>query len=97
MKRVLVRYRVKRERVAEHEALIRAVFVELAEKRPPGFHYGAFKQPDGVTFVHVASMSGPDNPLDAIDAFQAFTAKVRERAEEPPAPVELTEVGIYGM
>ena len=52
-RRVLVRYKVKPERVEEHEALIRAVFDELAAAAPPGISYGAFKQPDGVSFVHV--------------------------------------------
>jgi hypothetical protein len=93
----MVRYRVKRSRVAEHEKLLRAVFVELKKTAPAGIRYGAFKQPDGVSFVHVAFLEGKKNPLDAIAAFEAFTAEIGERCDEPPAPVNLEEMGAYGF
>jgi hypothetical protein len=63
MKRAMVRYRAKPDRVEEHEALVRAVFAEVTEKAPAGLHYGAYKGPDGVSFVHVALTEGGDNPL----------------------------------
>jgi hypothetical protein len=96
-RRVMVRYTVKPARVAEHEALIRAVFAELAETSPAGIRYGAYKQPDGVSFVHVAFITAEKNPLESIAAFQAFTARIRERCDEPPSTVELTEVGSFGL
>jgi hypothetical protein len=97
MRRVIVSYKVKAERVEEHEALIRAVFDELAKEAPAGIRYGAFKQADGVSFVHVAFVSAETNPLDALGAFKAFTAKIRERCVEPPTVVDLTEVGVFGL
>jgi len=97
MRQVLVRYRVRKERVEEHEALVRAVFRELAESAPEGIRYGAFKLPDGVSFVHVAFVAAPKNPLDDLAAFAAFTARIRERCDEPPQAVELTQVGAYGF
>jgi hypothetical protein len=97
MRRVLVSYKVKRERVEEHERLVRAVFAELGQAAPPGIRYGAFKHPDGVSFVHIAFVEAAANPLDAIAAFAAFTAKIRERCDEPPQVTELTEVGAYGL
>ena len=97
MRRVIVRYRVKPERVEEHEGLIRAVFEELAKKAPEGLRYGAFKQPDGVSFVHTAFVSAERNPLDAIAAFKAFTANVKDRCDEPPTTVELTEIGAFQL
>ena len=39
MRRVMVRYRLLPERVAEHEALLAAVFAELATQRPAGLEY----------------------------------------------------------
>jgi hypothetical protein len=95
MKRVIVRYRVKKNRVAEHEALIQDVFAELTKKEPAGLRYGVFKEPDGVTFVHVATIEGKGNPLEKIAAFGAFTAKISERAEEQPKALDLQEVGNY--
>jgi hypothetical protein len=94
---VIVQYKVKAERVEEHEALVRAVFAELAEKAPEGIRYGAFKRPDGVSFVHVALVSAAQNPLDEIAAFKKFGERIKERCEEPPHVVELTPVGRFGL
>ncbi len=97
MRRVLVRYKVKPERVAEHEALVRAVFEELSRTAPPGLRYGAYKQADGVSFVHVAFVSAEKNPLDDCAAFKAFTAGIRERCDDPPVTVGMEEIGAFGM
>jgi hypothetical protein len=97
MRHVIVRYKVKKDRVSEHEALIRAVFEELSTSRPAGIHYAAYKQPDGVSFVHVARIEAKENPLDSIAAFKAFTKAIGERCDEPPQTVELTVVGTYGI
>jgi hypothetical protein len=97
MRRVIVRYKVKPDRLAQHETLLRAVFAELAKVAPPGLRYGAFKQPDGVSFVHIAFVAVEKNPLDAIDAFRAFTANIGDRCDEPPAVVDLVEMGAYGL
>ena len=97
MRQVIVEYKLKKDRVAEHEALIAAVFEELAKKRPDGIKYGAFKQSDGVSYVHIAFVSARENPLDAIAAFKAFTARIADRCEEPPKPAELTQLAAYGF
>ena len=96
-KQVLVRYKVKSDRVFEHERLIRDVFAELAKTAPAGIRYGAYKEGDGVTFVHIAFLSTDANPLDAIAAFATFTERIKERCEEPPRVVELTQVGAFGL
>jgi hypothetical protein len=93
----MVRYELKKERVEEHEALVRAVFAELATAAPEGIRYAAFKEPDGVSYVHVAFIAAKTNPLDAIVAFKAFTARIGERCVEPPAVVEVTQLGAYGF
>ncbi len=100
MKRVLVRYKVKPDRVAENEALCRAVYDELKGKAPTGIRYMTFKLEDGVSFVHVASIETDDgsNPMAGIDAFKAFQKDIGARCDEPPTATELTaEVGSYGF
>ena len=97
MRHVIVRYKLKPDRVAEHEALIRAVFAELAETKPAGIRYAAFKAPGGVSSVHTAHISADTNPLDANVAFRAFGAKIRERCETPPQVTELGAIGSYGL
>jgi hypothetical protein len=96
MPQVMVRYRVKPERVAENEELVRAVYAELAASRPEGLRYATFKLPDGTTFVHVAE-HGDDNPLPKLASFQAFQAGIGERCDELPAPAALSEIGSYRM
>ena len=97
MRRVIIRYKVKPERVAEHETLLRAVFDELERTKPEGLRYGAFKQADGVSFVHVAFMTAEKNPLEGVAAFKAFTSGVKERCDESPVTAELTELGLFGL
>ena len=96
-RKVLVQYRVKPERVAEHEGLIHAVFAELSATAPDGIRYGAFKRADGVSFVHFALVSADKNPLDAVTAFKAFGERIKERCDAPPEVTELTEVGAFGF
>jgi hypothetical protein len=96
MKRVIVRYRVKPERVAENEELVRGVFAELQEATPDGLRYGTFRLDDGVSFVHIAEHDD-DNPLRRIGAFQRFQENIDERCDEPPLAVEMHEVGSYRL
>src|SRR5262245_51591056 len=99
MRQVMVRYKVKADRVAENERYIAAVFEQLKREQPPGLHYASFKQEDGVHFVHIALVETADgsNPLIELSAFKAFTAGIRDRCEEQPVTVVLQEVGSYAF
>jgi hypothetical protein len=94
MKRVMVRYKVRPEHVAENEQLVRDVYEELGRVRPEGLRYATFKLDDGVSFVHLATHS-EDNPLREIESFGRFQAAIRERCDEPPVAIELEEIGSY--
>jgi len=96
-RKVVVQYKVKADRIEEHEALIRDVFSELARAAPDGIRYGAFKRADGVSFVHIAFVGAEKNPLDSLPAFQRFAERIKERCEVPPEVSELTEVGAFGF
>jgi hypothetical protein len=93
----MVRYKLKADRVAENERLIVKVYDELAASKPPGLHYATFRADDGVSYFHVVfhDFEGAGNALTALPAFKAFTAEIRDRCVEPPARVELTEIGSY--
>lgn len=95
MRTVMVRYQVKPDRAEENVRYIEAVFAELNEARPGALRYASFKQPDGVTFVHVASIDSADNPLTALASFKAFSAKIADRCDVPPVVTELSPVGAY--
>ena len=95
MRQVMVRYRVKPDRVAENEALVRAVYDELDRSEPAGFSYATFQLDDGVTFVHIASAEDGQNPLSQIEAFARFQDGLGERCDEVPVVTVLHEVGSY--
>ncbi len=95
MRQVMVRYKVKPDRAAENEALVRAVYEELAASEPEGLRYATYRLEDGVSFVHLATFDGEHNPLAETAAFARFQADVRDRCEQPPVVTELHEVGSY--
>jgi hypothetical protein len=99
MGQVVVRYRVKPDRVEENERLVERVYAELAERDPGGLRYATLRLADGVSFVHVASIDTPDgtNPLMDIGAFADFTRDIAERCDEPPVALDASVVGSYGM
>jgi hypothetical protein len=99
MKRVMVRYTVKPERVEENERLIEGVFAQLHREQPAGIRYASFKLSDGVSFVHIACIEVSDgaNPLTALEAFKQFAGTLGERRVDPPTTVELHEVGSYRL
>jgi hypothetical protein len=108
MKRIMVRYKLKADRVEENKQLVKAIFEELNTKRPEGLRYASFGFPDGVSFVHIVSIETTDalpdepvgrgkNPLSMTEAFPLFTKDIKDRCEEPPVAMDLTEVGSYNF
>jgi hypothetical protein len=97
MRHVMVRYKVKPDRAAENEELVRAVYEELDGTRPPGFRYATFQLPDGVSFVHLASVETEDghSPLSEVTAFRRFQENIGDRCEEAPVATELREIGSF--
>jgi hypothetical protein len=97
MKRIMVRYRVKRDRLDEHVGYITQVFEQLAREQPTGLRYASFRLDDQVSFVHLASIETADgkNPLSSLSAFKAFTEQIKDRCDESPVAVDLHEVGAY--
>jgi hypothetical protein len=99
MRQIMVRYRVKPECVAENEALVRAVYDELALARPDGLRYVTFKLDDGVSFVHIAETEGDGgaSPLTQIAAFARFQEGIAERCDEQPVVTSLSEIGSFRL
>jgi hypothetical protein len=95
MRQVMVRYRVKPERVAENEELVRAVYDELSRTDPAGLRYATFKLDDGVSFLHLASTEDGQNPLSQVNAFKRFQENLADRCDERPAVTELTEIDSF--
>jgi hypothetical protein len=97
MRTVIVRYKVKPDRVAENEALVRAVYEELHRTTPAALRYATFRLADRVSFVHIASTEADDgsSPLTGLEAFKRFTANIADRCDEPPVVTEVEAIGAY--
>jgi len=94
----MVRYKVRPDRADENEALVRAVYEELALQRPDGLRYATFRLPDGVSFMHVViETDEPGRILNEVAAFTAFVTDIASRCDEPPVATEITLVGSYGV
>jgi hypothetical protein len=92
----MIRYKVRPDRADENEALVKAVYAQLAVEQPEGLHYATFRLPDGVSFMHVVFDSDqPGRILNEVAAFKAFVADIESRCDEPPLATELTLVGSY--
>ena len=83
MKRTVVRYKAKSEKVEENQRLIEKAFQELQAKSPQGVRYLALKLGDG-TFVHFAAIESEDGSLSGLEAFRSFRSGINERCAEPP-------------
>jgi hypothetical protein len=96
MRHVMVRYKLHPECVEENTRLVKTVFEALARNAPPGLTYATYKLDDGVSFMHVATVTDADNnPLQQLAEFKAFTAGVKDRCEVPPVTTILERVGAY--
>jgi hypothetical protein len=99
MRHVMVRYKVKPERVEENEELVRAVYDEIHRTNPNGLRYATFKLGDGVSFVHLAvteSESG-NSPLSKVEAFREFQKEIEDRMDEAPVVFELELIGSFRL
>ena len=94
---VVVRYQTTPEAAEENQRLIEQVYAELAATAPGTLRYQTLRLADGVTFVHIATIDGTDNPLDQSAAFAEFQRGIGDRCVEPPAPSRATVVGSYGV
>jgi hypothetical protein len=86
MKRIVVRYRVKPESVAENERLIKAVFEQLRREQPAGLRDASFKANDGVSLTQMVSLeqSSQDSSRAAQDAWDERTRmSLMLRSPEP--------------
>jgi hypothetical protein len=97
MRQVMVRYKLKPDRVQENEKLVSEVYDELVRTRPDALRYITFQLEDGVSFVHLVWIDTEDgqSPLANVEAFARFSESIEDRTDEPPIATELREIGSY--
>src|SRR4051794_28982586 len=97
MKKIIVRYKIKPDKVSENETLIKEVYKQLHEEKIEGFHYATLKLADNVSFMHFA-LSDSEEANDAfckLPAFRSFQLNIKERCDELPLVQTMTVIGSY--
>jgi hypothetical protein len=93
-----MRYTVKPDRLAEHLALLRAVYDELAVERPVGFHWASYRvREHPASFVEVVIGDDLPGPLPGLPAFQRYREGLDDRCDGSREFLDLDEVGAYRM
>lgn len=95
MSLLMVRSKVKAERVAETEAAVEKVFSAIEQAQPEGVRYTSCVLGDGVTFVALLELEGDSNPLLALPAFKEFQESLKDLVAEPPVVEQARVVGSY--
>jgi len=95
--KVVVRYKLKADRVKENEHYIKAVYQQLHERQPEGICYATYKLADGVSFVHILmyTTETAHKTFASLPAFRNFQAQPKDRFEELPLVSEAEEIGSY--
>ena len=99
MKKILVRYKVKSNRVEENETLVKEVYKQLHENNIDGFRYTTIKLEDGVSFIHIAftDTEEANAAFSKLPAFRNFQANIKDRCEELPVVNQITVIGSYNF
>lgn len=97
MSLLMVQAKIKEDRVAEVEAAAKKMFEAIAAAQPKGVRYASTKQADGVSFVILLQLDGPENPLTALPEFTEFQDNLKQWIDGPPAAGPLEIVGSYRL
>lgn len=91
---VMIRSKLKSDRVEQSLELLRAVYDEFEATRPDWLRQATFQLDDKVGFVTFAELDDPGK-LAGMPAFRRFRRCLDEWCEEPPVVTVLHEVGSY--
>src|SRR4051812_37753753 len=95
---MMVRAKVKPDRVADVEDAARTLFAAIDAARRDGVRYASCRLPDGETFVALLEVDeGIENPLPAVAEFRVFQEQLREWLAEAPTAEPLSVVGSYNL
>jgi hypothetical protein len=87
-----VRYTVKPDKIAENEALSRAVFKELHSTAPKDVTYALFK--NDADFVHLFVNLRADDS-EAVTGLPSFKAYSKDVAARCAGPIEQIRLGLH--
>lgn len=94
---VMINYKVKRDQIAHHLELLRAVYDELEAIQLKDLRWTTFRLDDDVSFVDLVAGNGPPGRLSQLPAFRRYRTTLDERCDEPPVLTELHAVHSFGF
>jgi hypothetical protein len=94
VERIMIRYRLKADRLEHHLSLLHAVYEELEATAAESLHYATFQLDDELEFVDIASGPRLPEPLPRLESFQRYRAGLEERCERMVSE-ELHEVASF--
>jgi hypothetical protein len=95
---MMIRAKVKPDKVADVEAGARTIFGALEQGPPAGIRYAATKCADGVNFLILLGVEdAADNPLFALPAYREFIGNLKDWLEEPASQEPLSVIGSYNL
>ncbi|NKB66753.1 MAG: hypothetical protein GKR89_06820 [Candidatus Latescibacteria bacterium] len=91
---VLIQYRVKKDRIDEQKAAIRAFVAAIDAMDDSGIEYSSFQLPDEVSFKHVVRLAdeAAKTRLQSQPFFQQFATELDDRCDEEAEATPLTLV-----
>jgi hypothetical protein len=97
--RLMIRYQVAEEGVAEVSEAIEAAFEAVEAQQPQGVRYAYLRRAGSTEFIALLELDeGVENPLPGIEEARRLQATVAKWAVGPaPAPQPLDVLGAYGM
>ena len=95
---MMVRQKVKDDRVEEGVAAVRELFATLNRVRPESVRYASTRVAGTSTFVILFELAdGAQDPRPAIPEYLAFTEKLTDWVDGPPQIDHLDVVGSYNL
>lgn len=95
MDHAMIRYKVKREYLQQNLDLLRAAYEEIHASQPDDLQWVSYQLDDEISFVDIVSGSGDPGDLAKLPAFHRFRSTLNDRCDEPPAMIEITEIGAF--
>ena len=94
---MMVRAKIKEEKVAETQAATEKV-IQALEQAQPDVHYGVTRLSDGITVLAFLEMEpGQEHPLRTLPEYAEMLENLKEWYAEPPTVEHMTVIGSYQL
>ena len=95
---MMVRAKIKEEKLADAEAATDKVIQALEQAQPADVRYAVSRLSDGVTLLAFLELEpGQEHPLRTLPAYAEMLENLKEWYAEPPTVEHMTVIGSYQL